>query len=201
MMADVSGFAPIHQFLDEIGITLTGQPRNWPAARGRGTVTGGACRDIGVGNAVLENLFSERDELRRRAADGFWIKAPEIRREGRDHSRTQSMRHVEHDIVGAAVLDKSAELILQILGLLAGEPRNRKISVIALRRRAMTVFAIRELGLDAPRRSRVHVAGAANSDKSNGRKHDRQSNPSAESTGNTALRPVVPTRGIDTLAA
>src|ERR1700730_1045745 len=192
---------PIHQLLDEIGIELAGQSRNWPAARGRGTVTGRACRDIGVGNAVLKNLLSERDELRRRATDGFWIKSPEIRRQSRDHPRTQGVRHIEHDIVGAAVLDKGAELILQILGLLAGEARNRKISLIALRRRPVTVFAIREFGLDAPRRGRVHVTGAANSDKSDGPKYDWQSNPRAERTGNTALRPVVPTHGIDTLTA
>src|SRR4029077_16721279 len=76
--------------------------------------------------------------------------------------------------------------------------RNRKISVIALRRRPVTVFAIRELGLDAPRRGRVHVTSAATSDKSDGRKRDQQSNPCAKSTGNTTLRPVVPTHGIDT---
>src|SRR5579864_5582961 len=70
--------APIHQLLDDVGIELPGQPRNLPAAGGLRPVTGGACRDIGVGNAVLENLSSRGDELHGRAANWLGIEAPEM---------------------------------------------------------------------------------------------------------------------------
>ena len=58
------------------------------------------------------------------------------------------MRDVEHDVVGAPMLDKGAQLIFQILGLLSGKPRDREVAAIALRRRPVTVFAVAELGLN-----------------------------------------------------
>src|SRR5579863_10613604 len=76
-------FAPIHQFLDDIGIELARQPRNLSAAAGVRPMAGGACRDIGVGHAVFEYLPSQGDELLWRPADRAWIETPEMRSKSR----------------------------------------------------------------------------------------------------------------------
>jgi hypothetical protein len=60
----------------------------------------------------------------------------------------------------------------------------------------VTVFAIPDLGLHCPRRRRVAVTRAANSDKSDGRKRDRQSK--SDRASKAALRTIVPRLGIDT---
>ena len=57
------------------------------------------------------------------------------------------MRDVEHDIISTPVLDERLQLIFQILGLLAGEARDRKIAMKALRRTPVAIFAIVQLGL------------------------------------------------------
>ena len=58
------------------------------------------------------------------------------------------MRHVEHDVVGSPVFDEGFQLIFQILRLLTGKARNRKVAMEALRRAPVAVFAIGQLGLD-----------------------------------------------------
>ena len=58
------------------------------------------------------------------------------------------MGDIEHDVVGSPMFDEGFQLIFQILGLLAGEARDRKVAMEALRRAPVAVFAIRQLGLD-----------------------------------------------------
>ena len=66
-------FAPIEQFVDDVGIKLTGQTRNYAGACSIGTVASSACRDVLIRQPVLEDFPARRHELasvrRRVAAD------------------------------------------------------------------------------------------------------------------------------------
>jgi hypothetical protein len=55
---------------------------------------------------------------------------------------------VEHDVARPLVLNKGLQLILQVLGWLARQPRNRVIAMKTLRRNAVADFAIAKLGVD-----------------------------------------------------
>ena len=57
------------------------------------------------------------------------------------------MRHVEEKVAIPPALDKGAQLIFDIVGLLSGEPRDRQISTIALSRQPVAILAVFRLGL------------------------------------------------------
>src|SRR6516164_11063579 len=59
------------------------------------------------------------------------------------------MVDILHDGIGASAFDEGAQLVLEILWLLARKSRHWKPSAVALRRQAVAGFAVLELGLDA----------------------------------------------------
>ena len=78
------------------------------ATRSIGSVTGGACRNIGVRDAVLKDLLSRGHEFLWSVPEWFGIESPKIRGKSRFHIWGQDTRHVEHDIVLPSVLNKSS---------------------------------------------------------------------------------------------
>ena len=70
------------------------------------------------------------------------------------------MTDVEHDVVGAPVFDERLQLILQILDLLASEPRNGVITAKPLRRDAVADFAISKFSLNVLRRDGLRRGGS-----------------------------------------
>jgi len=70
-----------------------------------------------------------------------------MRCQRRDHRWAQRMSDIGHDRIDAAAFDKGAQLVLEILRLLARQPRHREVSTIALARQAMAGLAIVKLGL------------------------------------------------------
>jgi len=118
------------------------------------TGAGGAGGNVGFGDAVLEYFFRQRapgSSLRRR---GWRIERARIGGKSGDHPRTQRVGNIEHDIVGSPVFDEGFQLIFQILRLLAGEARDRKVAMEALRRAPVVQVAV---GGSDPRAKRTSV--------------------------------------------
>jgi hypothetical protein len=118
------------------------------------TGAGGAGGNVGFGDAVLEYFFRQRapgSSLRRR---GWRIERTRIGGKSGDHPRTQRVGNIEHDIVGSPVFDEGFQLIFQILRLLAGEARDRKVAMEALRRAPVVQVAV---GGSDPRAKRTSV--------------------------------------------
>ena len=141
-------FAPIEQFVDDVGIKLTGQARNLAGACSIGTVASSACRDVLIRQPVLEDFPARRHELPRCAAEWRRIERVEICGKSRNHRLAQRMCDVEHDVVCSPMLNESLQLIFQICGLLSGEAWYRVKTTETLRRNTMADFAILQLGLD-----------------------------------------------------
>lgn len=141
-------FAPIDQFAVDVVRQLARQARNLAATLGFWTVAGGAGGNVGFGETVFEYFFASRSQAPRSAAEGRRIERAKIGGKSGDHPWTQRVGDVEHDVVGSPMFDEGFQLIFQILGLLAGEARDRKVAMEALRRAPVAVFAIRQLGLD-----------------------------------------------------
>src|SRR5215471_1570367 len=55
------------------------------------------------------------------------------------------MRHVEHDVAGAPTFVERLQLILEVFGLLSGQPRDWIIPVITLTRPPVAVLTVLEL--------------------------------------------------------
>ena len=111
-----------------------------------GPMTGRACRNVGVGNSILKDLFSLGYEFPRSAPERSGIESPKVRGKRRYHRGTEDMRHVQHDVIRAPALNKGLQLIFEILGLLACEPRDGKKPAIALPRWPVAVLAVPYLG-------------------------------------------------------
>jgi hypothetical protein len=137
-------FAPIDQLVEQ----LARQSRYLAATLGFRAVAGGAGCHVGFGDTVLEYLFAHRNQAPRSAAEWWWIERAKIGGKSGYHPWIQRVGNVEHDVVGSPMFDEGFQLILQILGLLAGEARDRKVAMKALRRAPMAVFAVRQLGLN-----------------------------------------------------
>src|SRR6516162_4334185 len=117
-------------------------------------VTVGAGRDIGVWKALLIDFLSRRYELLRSAPQGSRIEVLEMRGEGGQHGGTQHVRHTVHELVLPPAVDERVQLVLEILGLLPGEARDRVGAMIALPVRAVTGLAIGELRVEVLLRDR-----------------------------------------------
>ena len=78
-----------------------------PVALSFRSVTGGAWRDIGIGNSLFKDFLSRRPRVLRRASERLWIEFVKIGCESRYHRRAQDMPDIEHDIVRPLVLDKA----------------------------------------------------------------------------------------------
>ena len=141
-------FAPVDQFVVEVVGQLARQARNLAATLCFWAVAGGAGGNIRFGNTVLEYFFASGHQVPRPTAEWRRIERAKICGKGGDHPWAQRVGDVEHDVVGSPMFDESFQLIFQVLGLLAGEARDRKIAVEALRRAPVAVFAIRQLGLE-----------------------------------------------------
>jgi hypothetical protein len=63
------------------------------------------------------------------------------------------MSHVEHDVVGAPMLNEGAQLVFEIFGLLSGETRYGVVAIVPLGRYAMAIFAVTDLGLHISRKT------------------------------------------------
>src|SRR6516165_11718437 len=126
-------------------------------------MTGGACRNIGFGNAVLKDLLSSGHKFPWSIAEGSGIESSKFPGQCRSHRRTQNTRHVEHNVVSTPVFKIGSQLILEILSLLSCNSRYRIVSVIALPQCSMAVLTIRNLGLESALRSagRVRARRAA----------------------------------------
>lgn len=141
-------FAPIGQFVVDVVGQLARQSRNLADTLGCWAVAGGAGGNVGFRDSVLEYFFASGNQAPRSAAEWRWIERAKIGGKSGDHARSQRVGHIEHDVVGSSVFDEGFQLIFQILGLLAGEARDRKVAMEALRRAPVAVFTIRQLGLD-----------------------------------------------------
>ena len=73
----------------------------------------------------------------RSAAECWRIERARIGGKSGDHPRTQRVGNIEHDIVGSPVFDEGFQLIFQILRLLAGEARDRKVAMEACAERPL----------------------------------------------------------------
>jgi hypothetical protein len=82
------------------------------------------------------------------AAERSRIEVPKVLGQSRYHRRAQDTPHVEHDRVRSAALDEGSQLILDVSGLLPGQPWHSEIAAIAFSREPMACFAIVELCLE-----------------------------------------------------
>jgi len=57
------------------------------------------------------------------------------------------MSNVEHDVVGAPMLNEGSQLVFEIYRLLTGKTRYRVVAIVPLGRYAMTIFAVADFGL------------------------------------------------------
>ena len=156
---NLTAFAsPIRQHLDDISVELTRQTRKFSATGRIWAVARRTRRHIGVRNAVFENLASGGDEVPRSAPDRPGVEVVEALGKRIDHRRAQRVRDVEHDVVGAAMLGKGLQLVLQIFRLLSGKTRHRIEAAIALRRGPVTDLAIVHLGRELAARNARSIA-------------------------------------------
>jgi hypothetical protein len=118
------------------------------------TGAGGAGGNVGFGDAVLEYFLASRSRAPRSAAEWRRIERAKIGDKSGDHPRTQRVGDIEHDVVGSPMFDEGFQLIFQILGLLAGEARDRKVAMEALRRAPVVQVAV---GGSDPRAKRTSV--------------------------------------------
>src|SRR5215469_4614362 len=134
-------------------------------------MTGGACRNIGFGNAVLKDLLSSGHKFPWSIAEGSGIESSKFPGQCRSHRRAQDTRHVEHNVVSTSVLNIGSQLVLEVLGLLSCNSWYRIISVIALPQCSMAVLTIDNFGFEDALRSagRVRARRAARCQE-----HDRQ---------------------------
>ena len=127
--------APVRQFLDEVGIELPGQARDLPLPVASGPWQAAQAATLASGTPSSKIFLSRGDVFFWRAAEGRRIERSKVGGERRDHRRAQHMRNVGHDVVRPPAFNKCPQLVLDVLGLLSGEPRDRIKSAIALSRR------------------------------------------------------------------
>ena len=99
-------------------------------------------------------FFANVHQAPRSAAEWWRIERARIGGKSGDHPQTQRVGNIEHDIVGSPVFDEGFQLIFQILRLLAGEARDRKVAMEALRRAPVVQVAV---GGSDPRAKRTSV--------------------------------------------
>src|SRR6516164_674089 len=103
--------------------------------------------NICLWHAFLEDLLSFVDVSFWSTPQRLRIELIEIGRQRIDHRWAQDVPDVEHDVARPATLNKGLQLILQILGRLTRQPRDRVIAVKTLCRDAVADFAIAKLGV------------------------------------------------------
>src|SRR5664280_914314 len=76
---------PVRQLVDDVAVELAGQAWKLVQAVGVGAMARLTGRNLGVGNAFMEELFPFRDEIFRSAAVGWRVEVFEMRSQGVDH--------------------------------------------------------------------------------------------------------------------
>jgi hypothetical protein len=109
---------------------------------------------LASGTPFWNIFFANVHQAPRSAAEWWRIERARIGGKSGDHPRTQRVGNIEHDIVGSPVFDEGFQLIFQILRLLAGEARDRKVAMEACAERPLC----RWLSHSAPRVKRTSVA-------------------------------------------
>jgi hypothetical protein len=92
---------------------------------------------LASGTPFWNIFFANVHQAPRSAAEWWRIERARIGGKSGDHPRTQRVGNIEHDIVGSPVFDEGFQLIFQILRLLAGEARDRKVAMEACAERPL----------------------------------------------------------------
>src|SRR6516162_11758507 len=117
----------------------------------------------------------------RGAADRRRIEVFEMCRQPRNHGGGQHMGNVGHNRVGAPSFDKGAQLVLEVLRLLARQSRHREIATVALRLEPVAGLAIEQLRIKASRCGDHPLASAGGNDAHHRERDPQQSQPQINS--------------------
>ena len=80
-------------------------------------------------------------------ASGFGLRLWKLSVNASNIAGVEHMSDIEHDIVGAPMLEKCLQLVLNVLGLLSRQSRDRVVAVKSLCGYAVTVLAVGYLSL------------------------------------------------------
>ena len=146
--------APIGQLGDDVRVELARETRNWSVSFAFRTMAAHAGRNVGAGNALLEDFLSRGHVGGRSASDGWRVEVVKCGGKRPDHRRAEHVAHVEHDVgragrrpVHPLVFGKALQLVLDILDLLSGKARYGVEAHETTHRRAVADLAIFHLGV------------------------------------------------------